>query len=459
MSLVTAKNEKNKRDKWGSKIGFVLAAAGSAVGLGNLWKFPYSVGNNGGGAFVMIYMIFLILIGLPLMLAAITLGRKTQLSAVGAYRSLKKNWAFVGGLGVLCGFFILAFYSTVGGWVIYYCIKAFTGGLAIKDPEVLGGIFGGFISSPASSIMYQGIFLILTLLIVIRGISSGIEKASKIMMPALFGMIILIAIRSVTLPGASAGIEFFLVPDFSKINMDVVMNALGQVFFSLSIGMGVMVTYGSYLDKDTNLLGPAASIPVLDTMVAILAGFATLPAVFAIGFKASSGPGLMFVTLPAVFASMPFGKLFCILFFVLVLFAALTSSISMLEVCVSYFVDEKGANRTKAAMMIIVIMYIVGIPAALSMGPWKDLHILGNLNFFDFYDKLTSNILLTSGGLLLSIFVGWIWGADNAIEEIEKMGVKFTLAPLWKFLIKYIVPPAVFIILINSFKSVIAAIF
>ncbi|QXM05794.1 sodium-dependent transporter [Crassaminicella indica] len=459
MSLVTEKNKENKREKWGSKIGFILAAAGSAVGLGNLWKFPYSVGNNGGGAFVMIYLIFLILIGMPLMLAAITLGRKTQLSAVGAYRSIKKNWAFVGGLGILCGFFILAFYSTVGGWVIYYCIKAVMGDLAIKDPNVLGAIFGDFISSPTSSIIYQGIFLILTLLIVIRGISSGIEKASKVMMPALFAMIILIAIRSVTLPGALAGIDFFLVPDFSKINMDVIMNALGQVFFSLSIGMGVMVTYGSYLDKDTNLIGASASIPVLDTMVAMLAGFATLPAVFAIGFKASSGPGLMFVTLPAVFASMPFGMLFCILFFILVLFAALTSSISMLEVCVSYFVDEKGANRIKAAMIITVTMYIVGIPATLSMGPWQELHILGNLNFFDFYDKLTSNILLTSGGLLLSIFVGWIWGAENAVEEIEKIGKKFIFASLWKFLIKYIVPPAVFIILINSFKDVITAIF
>ncbi|MBF8983549.1 sodium-dependent transporter [Lutibacter sp. B2] len=455
MSLI---NENKERDKWSSKIGFILAAAGSAVGLGNLWKFPYSVGSNGGGAFVMIYFIFLFVIGFPLMLAAITLGRKTQLSAVGAYRSIKKKWAFVGGLGVVCGFFILAFYSTVGGWVIYYFVKALKGGLAIKDPEVLGSIFGGFISSPVESILYQGIFLVLTLAIVLRGISGGIEKASKIMMPALFVMIFLISIRSITLPGASEGIKFFLVPDFSKINMNVIMNALGQVFFSLSIGMGVMVTYGSYLDKDSNILGPSAYIPMLDTAVAIIAGLATLPAVFALGFKASSGPGLMFVTLPAVFASMPFGKVFCFLFFMLVLFAALTSSISMLEVCVSYFVDEKGANRIKASIIISMIIYLVGMPASLSMGPWKDVHILGNLNFFDFYDKLTSNILLTSGGLLLSIFVGWVWGADNAVKEIELRGVKFRLAPVWKFLIKYVVPPAVFIILINSLKELIMAI-
>lgn len=456
MSVIKENN--NQRDKWASKLGFILAAAGSAVGLGNLWKFPYSVGNNGGGAFVMIYFIFLILIGFPLMLAAITLGRKTQLSAVGAYRSVKKNWAFVGGLGVLCGFFILAFYSTVGGWVIYYFAKSLMGGLSIQEPEVLGSIFTDFISSPKESILYQGVFLLLTLMIVLKGISGGIEKASKIMMPSLFVMIILISIRSVTLPGASEGLEFFLVPDFQKIDMSVVMNALGQVFFSLSIGMGVMVTYGSYLDRETNLLGPSMYIPMLDTAVAIIAGLATLPAVFALGFKASSGPGLMFVTLPAVFASMPFGKLFCFIFFMLVLFAALTSSISMLEVCVSYFVDEKGANRRSASIIIAAIIYVVGMPASLSMGPWSDLHILGSLNFFDFYDKLTSNILLTSGGLLLSIFVGWIWGADNAIAEIESDGVKFVLAPVWKLLIKFVVPPAVFIVLLNSISELIRAI-
>lgn len=456
MSVIKENN--NQRDKWASKLGFILAAAGSAVGLGNLWKFPYSVGNNGGGAFVMIYFIFLILIGFPLMLAAITLGRKTQLSAVGAYRSVKKNWAFVGGLGVLCGFFILAFYSTVGGWVIYYFAKSLMGGLSIQEPEVLGSIFTDFISSPKESILYQGVFLLLTLMIVLKGISGGIEKASKIMMPSLFVMIILISIRSVTLPGASEGLEFFLVPDFQKIDMSVVMNALGQVFFSLSIGMGVMVTYGSYLDRETNLLGPSMYIPMLDTAVAIIAGLATLPAVFALGFKASSGPGIMFVTLPAVFASMPFGKLFCFIFFMLVLFAALTSSISMLEVCVSYFVDEKGANRRSASIIIAAIIYVVGMPASLSMGPWSDLHILGSLNFFDFYDKLTSNILLTSGGLLLSIFVGWIWGADNAIAEIESDGVKFVLAPVWKLLIKFVVPPAVFIVLLNSISELIRAI-
>ncbi|PAB59238.1 sodium-dependent transporter [Anaeromicrobium sediminis] len=456
MDTINTKNQ--KRDKWASKLGFILAAAGSAVGLGNLWKFPYSAGANGGGAFVMVYFLFLITIGFPLMLAAITLGRKTQLSAVGAYRSIKKKWAFVGGLGVVCGFFILAMYSTVGGWVIYYVIKALTGGLAEKNPQVLGEIFGEFITSPGISVAYQGLFLLLTLLIVLRGISSGIEKASKIMMPALFVIMIVIAIRALSLEGAYEGVKFLLVPDFSKINMSVIVNALGQVFFSLSIGMGVMVTYGSYFDRESNLLQAGTSIPILDTMVAILAGLATLPAVFALGFEASAGPGLMFVTLPAVFASMAFGNVFCILFFLLVLFAALTSSISMLEVCVSYFVDEKNVDRVKSSIIISIIIFIIGVPATLSMGPWSDLTILGNLNFFDFYDKLTSNILLTSGGLFLSIFVGWIWGADKAVEEIERNGTKFKLAPVWKFLIKFVVPPAVSIVLLNSFKEVLALI-
>jgi len=441
------------RDKWSSRFGFILAAAGSAVGLGNIWKFPYSVGTNGGGAFVAIYIAFLVIIGAPLMLAAITLGRKTQLSVFGAYKSIDTKWSFVGILGIICGFFILAFYSTVGGWVLYYLKSAIFGGLNITDPNALGEIFSNLMNSPIELIFYQFVFLLLTVAIVLKGISGGIEKASKIMMPALFIMLIIIAVRSLTLEGSMAGIKFLFVADFSKINMNVIMNALGQMFFSLSIGMGTMVTYGSYLDKKENILSTGVIIPAIDTAIALIAGLAIIPAVFALGFEVSEGPGLMFVTLPAVFASMPLGIVFCIVFFLLVVFAALTSSISMLEVAISYFVDEKQKSRIPTTLVIGLLIFILGIPASLSMGAWKDLGLIGNLNFFDLYDKLTSNILLPTGGFLLCIFVGWVLKAEEAVKEIESSGVKFKLAGLWCFLIKYIVPIAIFIVLINSYKN------
>jgi len=434
-----------------------LAASGSAIGLGNLWKFPYNTGSNCGGAFVLLYLLFLAIIGIPLMLAAITLGRKTELSVFGAYRSIDKRWAFVGTLAIICGFIILAFYSTVGGWVIFYLKSAIVGDLNTTDSIYLGSIFDNLLNSPIELLSYQFIFMIATILIVLRGISGGIEKASKIMMPALFIMIIIIAVRSITLKGGIEGIEFLFVPDFSKINMNVAMNALGQVFFSISIGIGTMITYGSYLDKKDNLLSTATLIPVLDTIIAILAGLAILPAVFALGFEPTEGPGLMFVTLPAVFSSMPFGYFFSLLFFILVLFAALTSSISMLEVAVSYFVDEKGKKRVPTTIITGGFIFLLGVPSSLSLGAWS-FKVLGDLNFFDLYDKLASNILLTTGAFLLAIFVGWVLTPEKAIEEIESSKVEFRLSKIWSLLIKYVVPIAVGIILVNSyidfFKSV-----
>ncbi|WP_347561223.1 sodium-dependent transporter [Senegalia massiliensis] len=420
------------------------------MGLGNLWKFPYNTGSNGGGAFVLLYILFLVIIGIPLMLAAITLGRKTELSVFGAYRSIDKRWAFVGTLAIICGFIILAFYSTVGGWVIFYLKSAIVGDLSTTDSAYLNSLFDNLLNSPIELLSYQFIFMIATILIVLKGISGGIEKASKIMMPALFIMIIIIAVRSITLKGGIEGIEFLFVPDFSKINMNVAMNALGQVFFSISIGIGTMITYGSYLDKKDNLLSTATLIPVLDTIIAILAGLAILPAVFALGFEPTDGPKLMFVTLPAVFSSMPFGYFFSLLFFILVLFAALTSSISMLEVAVSYFVDEKGKKRVPTTIITGGFIFLLGVPSSLSLGAWS-FKVLGNLNFFDLYDKLASNILLTTGAFLLAIFVGWVLTPEKAIEEIESSKIEFKLAKIWSLLIKYVVPIAIGIILVNSY--------
>ncbi len=444
-------NQNTEREQWGSKIGFILAASGSAVGLGNLWKFPYMAGKNGGGAFVLVYFIILFLVGFTLMLAEITLGRHTQLNAIGAYKKISKKWAWVGGLGVLAGFIILSYYSVVGGWVINYIIKSFSGALQVSDAEVLGGMFGNLIGGTWEPIIYHAIFMIMTMTIVIGGIGGGIEKSSKILMPGLFIMIVIVAIRAMTLPGAVEGIKYLLIPNFSAITIGVVLDALGQVFFSLSLGMGCMITYGSYLSKDTNIPESSTVIPLIDTGVALLAGLIVLPAVFAFGYEPSAGPGLLFITLPAVFAQMPFGTLFAILFFFLILFAALSSSISLLEVCVAYVVDEWKVKRAVAVSGIGLAMFVIGIFASLSNGPLSNITIIGGRNIFDSLDFVASNILLPLGGLLLCIVVGWVWGTDKAIKEATNDGkIGFSLAPFWSILVKYVGPVAITIVFIRS---------
>ncbi len=440
-----------QREQWGSKIGFILAAAGSAVGLGNLWKFPYMAGKNGGGAFVLVYFVILFLVGFTLMMAELVLGRHTQLNAIGAYRKISKKFTWVGVLGVLAGFLILSFYSVVGGWVINYVVKSATGALHTTDTAALGDMFGQLVGGTVEPILYHGIFMVLTLAIVFGGISGGIERASKIMMPALFVMMIILAIRSLTFEGAFEGVRFLLYPDFSAINGAVILDALGQVFFSLSLGMGCMITYGSYLSKDENIPQSAIIIPLVDTGVALLAGLAILPAVFAFGFEPGQGPGLMFVTLPAVFAQMPLGRLFELIFFVLVLFAALTSAISLLEVCVAYVVDEWKWSRKITTITLGGIIFLMGIPASLSNGPWAHIQILGKRGFFDTYDFLASNIFLPLGGLMLCLVVGWFWGIDKALDEATNKGkLSFALAPYWSFLIKYVAPIAILIVFIRS---------
>lgn len=436
------------RGSWGSSFGFIMAAAGSAVGLGNLWKFPYLAGKNGGAVFVVVYLLMVVFVGFTMMLGEMIIGRKTQLDPYGAYKKLNKNWGFLGSIGILTAFLILSYYSVVGGWVIKYIVATLTGGISADK----AGYFTGFIGAPVEPLIYHGIFMVLTVAIVIKGISGGIEKASKIMMPALFVMLIMVAIRSMTLEGASAGISYYLKPDFSKFNARVLVDALGQVFFSLSLGMGALITYGSYLKGDENLEKNALIIPGLDTAVALLAGFAVLPAVFAFGFEPGQGAGLMFITLPAVFDAMPFGAVFGVIFFVLVFFAALTSAISLLEVAVAYCIDTLKWTRTKAVAITSTLMFIIGIFASLSMGVLADFEIpLFNKTVFDTLDYLTSNILMPVGGFLMAIFLGYIWGVDEAVAEVKKSpGVSFKLEKFWIILIKYIVPVAIFIVLLSS---------
>jgi len=367
---------------------------------------------------------------------------------VGAYKKLSEKWAFVGFIGVVVGFCILAFYSVIGGWVLNYIGKYLIGGISGAEA---GNYFSGFIASTTQPIVWHLVFMVLCCVIVLKGIAGGIEKASKFMMPALFILLVVIAIRSVTLDGAMEGIKFFIKPDFSKVTIGTVMAALGQAFFSLSLGMGAIITYGSYLGNTENLEKNSVIIPAIDTVVALLAGFAVLPAVFAFGFEPGAGPSLMFITLPSVFDSMPFGQFFGILFFILILFAALTSAISLLEVVVAFVIDTFKIERKKATIIISIILFFIGIPCSLANGPvMKDVLIFG-YNFFDFMSFLAENLLMPLGGLLMCIFIGYVWGIDNISDEISCNGkYRFRSKPFFVIMIKYIAPVLIFIIWLNA---------
>ncbi|WMJ22083.1 sodium-dependent transporter [Paludicola sp. MB14-C6] len=446
------KNEAKKRGGFTSSLGFILAATGSAVGLGNLWKFPYIAGEGGGAIFVLIYLFFVLVLGVPIMLGEMAIGRKTKLNPIGAYHKLNKKFTFIGVIGVVCAFIILSYYSVIGGWVLKY-ITTYVTNTHVTDASAY---FKNFIQSPVEPVIWHIVFMALTCIIVIGGVAKGIERASKIMLPLLFIFIIIIAIRSVTLPGAMEGVKYFVIPNFSHIDSiseisKVLLAAMGQVFFSLSLGMGAIITYGSYLNKEVNLQKSAFIIPTLDTLVAVLAGFAILPAVFAFGFKPTAGPGLLFETLPKVFESMPFGVIFGVLFFVLVFFAAITSSVSLLEVVTSYCIDNLKMKRATASIIIASIMTIIGIFAALSFGPLADVKFFGN-TIFDLMSFVSDKLLMPLGGFFMCIFVGYIWGIDNASEEISNDGsIRFRWKKLFSIIMKYIAPAIILVIFITSF--------
>ncbi|MFB0919034.1 MAG: sodium-dependent transporter [Clostridiaceae bacterium] len=427
-------NKVEERGGWGSKFGFLMAAAGSAIGLGNLWKFPYLAAKFGGGLFVVVYLAIVVLLGFTMMLGELTIGRSTRLEQYSAYRKLNKKWGFLGALGVLSAFMILSFYSVVGGWVLKYIFTFLTGGVK-GDPGAFFGTFSGSVGEP---IFWHALFMIATLLIVLGGISGGIEKASKIMMPLLFLFLIILVVRVLTLPGAGAGVAYYLKPNFANFSLDVVVKAMGQVFFSLSLGMGTLVTYGSYLNGTEDLQENALTIPALDTLAALLAGLAIVPAVVAFGMDLDAGPKLLFITLPKIFDSMPLGGIFGLMFFVLVFFAAVTSSISLLEVPVAWVVDSKGWTRKKAVFFFATVCWVIGIGASLSLGVW-DMKFLPNMGLFDTLDYLTSNIMLPLGGLLMSLFYTFAWGYEAPIAEIKK-GSTFSLQSFWKLSMMVLVP-------------------
>ncbi|WP_422768008.1 sodium-dependent transporter [Photobacterium leiognathi subsp. mandapamensis] len=439
------------RGNWSSKIGFVMAAAGSAVGLGNIWKFPYTAGENGGGAFVAIYLLFVIFIGFSVMLTEFAVGRKTGLSAVGAFKTTDRRWTFVGIMGVLSGLLIMGFYPVVGGWAIAYIYKISTG--LLSQPTAIGDSFSGFIADSMQPLFWMGLYLLLNIFVVIRGVSGGIEKAGKILMPLLFIILIIVSVKGLTLPGAMAGLEFLFKPDFSKIDSSVVLAALGQAFFSLSLGMGCMLTYGSYLRKKENLVQTTAMVTAMDTGVALLAGIAMFPAMFAFSMEPSAGPGLVFVVVPQLFAEMgSIGFILALLFFIGLSVAALTSSVSLLEVVVAYLIDEKGFSRVTAVISASIVMALLCILASLSIGGLGPK--LFDTGAFDIFDLLTDKIFLAVGGMLVCLFAGWRLDRSELKKEITNDGkVSFPLFNLWYALIKYIIPVAIAIVAISGVKA------
>ncbi len=441
-----------QRETWGSKLGFILAAAGSAIGLGNIWRFPYVLGESGGFAFLLVYIISVIIIGLPIMGAEMVIGRGSGLNPVGAFRKLapKKLWWLVGGAGVLTGVIILSYYSVVAGWALAYLLKSAFGFIAkMANAGEASAAFDAFTANSPLVVMYHLIFMGLCLLVVSQGVQGGIERWSKILMPTLFGLLLLLIFRSVTLPGAGAGLSYLFTPDFTKLNGEVVLKAMGQAFYSLSLGMGVMITYGSYLDRRTNVFSSSVAIAALDTGVALLAGIAIFPAVFAMGFEPAESIGLTFKVLPLVFHQLPFGAVLSSLFFILLTIAAVTSAISLLEVMVSFASDELGWRRSRATLVMALAAALLGIPSALGFGAWSGFTLFGK-NFFGLADALTANFLLPVGGILISLFVGWFWSRD-AVSEEYKLELKYPwVYTVWIWSVRIIAPLAVAIVLANT---------
>jgi len=440
-----------ERGHWSSRVGFIMASAGSAVGLGNVWKFPYVAGDNGGGAFLIIYLGCVLVFGLSLVMAELAIGRVTQLNPAGAFRKLGgRGWAMVGGMGVLTAFIILSFYIVVAGWTLAYIVFMAGNTFGGLDVEQNTAIFTQFVSSPIQPLVYAAVFTLMVIGVVLGGVSSGIERASKWLMPLLFILLIILAIRSVTLPGAGEGVAFYLMPDWSRVTGATWGGAVSQAFFSLSLGMGAMLTYGSYMSRQQNLARDASMVVGLDTLVALLAGLVILPAVFSAGFEPGAGPGLTFMTLPAVFAEMPAGALFGSAFFVLLAIAALTSAVSLLEVVVSYCVDQKGLSRPAATIGAGAVIFVIGIPVSLSQGIWSDITIAGK-SFLDLADFITASVMMPVGGLLIAVFAGWVMG-PRAIEALKSHPDQaLPLAGLWLFILRFVAPLGIAWILIQGF--------
>lgn len=445
----------SENSKWGSKIGFILASAGSAIGLGAVWKFPYMTAANGGGGFLLVFLIFTLLIGLPLLLAEFVLGRGAGVSAIKTFGKLgkNKNYNIIGYIGGFTLFILLSFYSVIGGWILVYLGISISDALGIHATSDHAALFVSIISNSWIALGAQALFILLNILIVSRGVQKGIERASKIMMPLLFIIFLIIIARSLTLPNAMSGVTYFLKPDFSKITSSGILFALGQSFFALSIGVTAMLTYASYLDRRTNLVQSGISVVLMNIAVSIMAGSAIFPAMSSFGMESEGGPSLLFIVLPQLFNNMAFGKIFYILFLILFLFATITSSVVMLEINVGNITNQKNTNRTKFSIIIGILTFIVGIPSALSYGSLSNTLIFGK-TVFDLMDFLVSNILMPLGCLALSIFTGYVLDKKVALEQLhidENNKKGLVLFKTWLFLLRYILPVIILIVCLAQF--------
>lgn len=441
---------REKQEQWTSKFGFILASAGAAIGLGAIWKLPYVTGISGGGAFFLIFVIFTLVIGLPMLISEFIIGRGTGKEAISAYKALapKSLWVWVGRLGVLGCFLLLTFYSVVGGWVLIYTIKSLIGNVIQPDANY-GAVFDGVVGSPGITFLGLVLFTLLNVIIISFGIKNGIEKANKYMMPLLFIFFLILVIRSLTLEGAMEGVLFFLKPDFSSITWEAVLYALGQSFFSLAVGFSCMVTYSSYLKKDVNLTTSAGAVVSMNIFVSLLAGLAIFPVVFSLGLEPAEGPGLLFVVLPAAFAQLPFGQVFLALFLLLFLFATLTSSFSLYEIIVAAW-KANGVNRVVATWVLGAVLLVVALPSALASSTFADVSLFGK-SIFDATDFLVSNILLPVGSLFIALFI--IHKADRSLVEKEyHLGTErdASFYQIWRILMTWIVPATIVIVFFNT---------
>ncbi len=444
--------------QWSSHFAFILAATGSAVGLGNIWKFPYIAGENGGGAFVLVYLGCVVLVGLPVMISEVMLGRRGRQSPINAMRTLAHEedrtglWSLVGWAGVLAGVLILSYYSVIAGWALDYVGKAVSGELVELNAETSGQLFGGLLADPVKLFAWHSLFMVMNAFVISRGVRSGLERAVRIMMPALFLLLLVLLGYSMTTGAFGQGLSFLFYPDFSKISTGGVLTALGHAFFTLSLGMGAIMMYGSYLPSDTSIGKTALTVAVMDTLVALLAGMVIFPIVFANGLEPGKGPGLVFQTLPIAFSQMPFGSLFATLFFVLLVFAAWTSAISLIEPAVAWLVENHDMQRRRASVLVAAITWFLGLLTVLSFNDWAfNFEFLGNKKkngVFDMLDLLTTNFMLPIGGLAMSIFATWRMSKSSAKEELAME--KESMFQLWYLATRYLAPVALVFVFLNE---------
>ena len=448
---------KKNSDRFSTGLGVLMATLGSAVGLGNIWKFPYLTGSNGGAAFLIVYLVCTVLVGYPILVAEHALGRKGRGDAVSTFKTIapKSLWWIVGASGILAAFLIMAYYTEVAGWVFAYVFKSLGSGLLSIDPEVTSAAFVALVSDPVQPLIWQWVALAVVGAIILMGVTKGIEGTTKRLLPILVILLILIGVRSVTLDNSSEGLAFLFKPDFSKITASAVLTAMGLAFFKLSIGMGCMLTYGSYYNDEQNIPLNAAKVVGADLTVSLLAGIAIFPAVFAFGFEPAAGTQLLFITIPSVFASMPLGGLFMFLFFLLTAFASIGAMISLVEVVVAFLVNHMGMLRKKATLIAVIGIAVFGIFAALSNSSMADIKVFG-LTFFDLYDYATSNLLLPLGGFFIAIFTTWIWGWPNFKAAVSNEGALENegFAKIVFTIMKYLTPLLLALILLTGLNII-----